>query len=251
MRSLGELLRTPLPDCTKNGDQSVKQGGPYGIPPGSPPPTGPWMRSPIIPDSWLPDVLKRIQPAPDVFRANRWDLELLGEADIWNYVASHGGIQTCCQIPDLGAPIWNQPPWQAMPSQGKELNLFFSQPTNTISGAPGPFDGTDTVIGQYRCPIGWDAAISKVVFGFTGNGFDDFSGNLFWRLMVGKRFVKNLGNVQNTFGSLQTALLVPGRATAQVISGQTITILAAIPNGSPVNGGRVTAAVLGWEYPRR
>jgi hypothetical protein len=88
------------------------------------------------------------------------------------------------------------------------------------------------------------------VCGFNGTGFDEGSGNIVWRALVGQRFLKTLGNVMFTFGDLSTALSVPG-SSWPIISQQTVQLFANIPIGSPVTGGQVFAGVLGWTYPRR
>jgi hypothetical protein len=238
---LGDLVTTPR---GSNPGQQPYQGGPWGnrntIAPG-----GPWTPNIILPEQYLPPALQQHIPMDELFVRNRWDWEMFREAALWNYVASHGGIHSCCYIPELGAPIWSQPPWQVMPSQGLVLRKMFGVGTATI-----PFNGTDFVLGTYIVPSGWDAAINRFVCTFNGDGFDDFSGSIVWRLKINSRFAKNLGNVTNTYGDFQTAFIIPGDAI-RVISNQTVTLIANIPAGSPIAGGTVQAGVFGWEYPRR
>jgi hypothetical protein len=99
-------------------------------------------------------------------------------------------------------------------------------------------------------PIGYDGVLNRFVCTFTGGAFDDFSGEIQWRVRVGVRYARNLGRITNTFGSFQNALLVPGYGI-RLISGQTVTLIASIPNASPITAGQVAAGCFGWFYPRR
>lgn len=251
MARLGDFVVTPAPDCETSplSEQALYKNGPWGNTVVNPPPTGPWTHSPVLPDSILPPALQRQPKYYDLFKENAWDKEIQREAAVWLYVAEHGGIQSCCRIPELGAPIWSQPPWEVMPSQSPRLEFMQSLPTTAVSGG-GPFTGVDTTIATYVVPNGYDAAINRFVTNFSGNGFTDFSGSIVWRLKIGARYARNLGAVLNSYGSFQTAFIVPGTAI-RAISGQTISLIANIPVGSPVNGGRVAAGIFGWTYPRR
>lgn len=216
------------------------------------PPDSVWGRNYLVPDSLLPPPLQRSNPLNHrtLWRDGAWDHYLKARARTWTVIKQRGGIKTCCRIPELGAPIWNQPPWQVQPSQGLEWHKMFSLPVTSISGG-GPFDGTDTVLGQWRVEPGWEGALNQFVFGFDGEGFADFSGDIVWRVKIQNRFAKDLGNVINTFGSFANALLVPG-FSIRATSGQTIQLIANIPTGSGVSDdGVVTAGVFGWTYPRR
>ena len=239
-------------------------GGPYFVPRlpgGGIPATGllpgqsraAFFRAPIVPDSDLPFALKRagvFGQQPELFQFNEEDAELAREANLWQWIARHGGLKNCCRIPELGAPIYSYPPWQVMPSNGIRFgpgNMYF-QPLSAF-GAPF-FTGVNVVLGEFECELGYDGAITHFICGFTGVGHDEGSGDIVWRLKIGQRYAKSIGNVQTTYGSLQTALTVPG-SSYRIISGQTIQLIASIPAGSPVNGGRVFAGVMGWTYPRR
>ena len=210
-----------------------------------------WEPQPILPDWMLPEALQRSNPLVrrNRWRPNGWDYRLRYEAMLWQWMTEHGGLRSCCRIPALGAPIWEQPPWQVQPSQGIPYRQMFALPIASISGG-GPFNGIDTILGQWNVENGYDGIINQFVCGYTGAGFDEFSGNIVWRVRVDNRYAKNLGNVQNTFGSLHAAFLVPGYGI-RLVSNQTVTLYANIPAGSPVVGGVVTAGVFGWTYPRR
>ena len=224
---------------------------------GTPPPvTGgaaPWGRQSIVPNSMLPPTLQRTNPLVrrDVpFVPNMWDGALKNRAALWNYIAAHGGLKSCCRIPELGAPIWDSPPWITMPSQGEKFEEMFGQPISAFQSG-GLFTGLDVILGEFVVPNGYDGAVNRFVTQFTGTGFGNFQGNIIWRLKIGNRFARNLGAIQNTFGSFEAAFSVPGTDNIRLVSQQTITLLANIPAGSPVADGYVAAGCFGWFYPRR
>lgn len=236
-------------------------GGPFFVPsqPNSPAPFSrgqmtpgnPWKRQPILPDSVLPDPLKRSSQILNrsLYQANPWDLALLQESALWRWISEHGGLQSCCRIPEMGAPFYAVSPLLSKPSAGIDFKKIFFQPLTVFQSA-GVFTGLDVVMGQWQVDIGYDGVINKFVVGFTGNGFNQGSGNIAWRLKVGQRFVRDFGNVLNTYGDLNTALLVQADHV-ELISGQTVTLIANIPAGSPVNAGQVFAGTFGYIWPRR
>lgn len=137
-----------------------------------------------------------------------------------------------------------------MPSNGEEYREVFQQPVTAISGGA-PFDGTDTLIGAWTVPQGYDGVLDRFVCGYQGNsGFVPFSGDIVWRVRVNNRFAKNLGNVQFIYGSLENQMNVPGYGV-RLVSGQTVYVYAAIPNGAAINDGLVFGGTFGWVYPRR
>ena len=208
---------------------------------------------PVIPDSMLPLALQRFNPLAGRRtdrNKNQYDASIQREADFWSYVASHGGLKSCCLIPSNGNPLWDQPDWQVMPPNGAKFEQMAGQPVTAFQQA-GVFTGLDTVILRFQVPIGYDGVINRLIFGYTGNGFTDFSGSIVWRAKVGARFVRNMGNVRNTYGSFGSPFLVPATDNMRLISGQTVTLYANIPADSPVQGGQVTAGAFGWLSPRQ
>lgn len=223
------------------------------ISPNASAPGGPWQRERVIPNAMLPPSLNRTNPLLRFvsYRPNAWDGNIKGHASRWSYIASHGGLKSCCRIPELGAPIWDQPPWVVQPSQGEKMEeMFFQQLTAFQSG--GVYTGVDVVLGQFVIPNGWDGIINRFVANFNGSGYQDFSGSIVWRLKINNRYARNLGNVMTTFGSFHAAFVVPASDNIRVISQQTVQLIANIPAGSPVSGpGVVSAGAFGWVYPRR
>lgn len=212
-------------------------------------PGGNWNQ-PYLPDSVLPMALRRNNPLlgrqSTVWQPGPWDNDLIREARLWSWIKQHGGIKSCCHIPELGAPIYNQPPWIVMPSNAEKFEQGFG-----VNTPVAPFSGADILLGTFQVPEGWDGVITRFVPNFTGNGFQDYSGNIFWRLQINNRFAPDLGNVNTTFGSLTGLISVPGINNIRLISGQNISVFFNIPAGSPVAGGMITAVCFGWFYPRR
>ena len=207
----------------------------------------------VIPDAQLPQPLQRqgqiLTRAETLFSPTQDDLAILSESAMWRWIAEHGGLKSCCRIPEVGAPFYGIPPWIQKPLNGIDYKKMFFQPLTAFQTS-GSFNGTDTVIGQWRVDHAFDGVITKLVFGFTGDGFEQASGAIVWRLKYGQRFARDLGNILNTYGDLQTALLVEADHI-QLISDQTVTLYANIPAGSPVTGGQVFGGTFGWMWPRR
>ncbi len=224
------------------------------------PPVGGFIERPvIIPDSHLPGPLKRISPLTDrlVFERNRYADEIQREMSTWAYIQAHGGLKSVCRIPELGAPVYDVNPRLEMPRQGQDFRKFFMQTPAVLEAATPVNAAGDVVLGQFRCPNGYDGVLTKVVFGFTGDGHVEGSGDIVWRIQIGQRFARDLGNVQITYGTFSDAWLAGG-ASIEIISGQTVTVYVnlQIPTfegtgPSPISGGMIQAGCYGWFYPRR
>lgn len=201
----------------------------------------------ILPDSVLPPALQRSNTFLQkiYYLANQWDNLMLREAAVWKWIQMNGGLKVCCRIPELGAPVWDIPPFVKMPSNGLPLEKMFSALQSSFT------PGVDQILGEFRVPIGYDGNLNRVVFQYlNGTGFDEFSGNIIWRCKVGIRYAKDLGEVTNTYGDFQNAFIIPGHGI-RLISGQTVQLIAQVPAGSPIAGGAIAAGAFGWLYPRR
>ena len=211
--------------------------------------SAPVPAQPILPQASLPVSLQNggawLSFRRPLFTPNDYDAQIDKESSYWKWIAMHGGIKSCCRIPELGTPIWSQPPWQVMPSSGLRLNQVYVADTGTV-----PFDGADHLLGEFVVEEGYDGAVTNFAFGFTGNGFTQGSGNLIWRVKIGQRYAHNLGNVTIAIGDITDQFAIPG-SSWRLISGQTVQIFVNIPAGSPINGGQILGATIGWTYPRR
>lgn len=218
---------------------------------GFPPPAF-WTPEPILPDSMLPEALQRSNPLirRGELVPNRWDMKLVRSARTFSWIAAHGGLRSCCRVPELGAPIWSQPPWQVMPSNGLEYRQMFAQPLTAFQDGSGNFTGLFVILGQWRVEIGYDGVLNQFVCTFDGAGFQDFSGDIVWRVQIDNRPAKNLEAVINTYGSFADAFLVPGYGV-RLVSGQTVTLYASVTAGAGISGGVIKAGTFGWTYPRR
>ncbi len=212
---------------------------------------GPFAPQPLIPDNYLPPTLRRTNP---LLRRTNWipsiaDQTIWREARAWKWIQEHGGVDKCCHGFNKSPTYLNYN--IEMPSNGEEFRKPFSQPLSAFQDGLGAFTGLDVIVGQFVVPHGYDGVLNRFICGFTGDGFVDFSGSIVWRLKIGIRFAKDLGNVTVSYGSFQNAMLVPGY-NIPLVSGQTVTLLANIPLGSPVSGaGTVTAGAFGSFNPRR
>jgi hypothetical protein len=229
-------------------------GSVISVPPGAQGPLLNWTPQPLLPDSILPPPLQRSNPlvTPAQWIPNKYDFQIIGRAKKWQWIAQHGGLKDCCRIPELGSPIYDFPPWEKMPSNSFEFQEMNGLPIADFQDGGGAFTGLDVLILSIQVPSGYDGVINRSVAGTTGmTAYADFTGAIEWRLKYGIRYAKNLGDVDNTFGSLNTALQVPQTYICRVISGQTIEVFANVPAGSPISGGSINAGVFGWFYPRR
>lgn len=211
-----------------------------------------WTPPSILPDSVLPPALKRVQTETDpLWFPNMYDQQILQQAAVWKYVAENGGLDVTSRITELGVPVYDQDPRLVMPTNAIRFEKVFPLAMTAVSGGS-PYNGTDTVLGVFNVDIGYDGIINRFVCSVEGDGgtFHDFTGSVIWRVKIGVRFARDLGNVQNTRGDYHSAFPVPG-SYIPLLSGQTVKLIANIPNLSPVNGGIVTAGIFGWIYPRR
>lgn len=251
-------------DLQNGTPDSIVSGGPFFVPaqPNYPTPfsgqpnfSNPFRKTPLLKDADLPPELRRdsqiLVAAQDLFVPTAGDLAILKESALWRWISENGGLKGCCGIADLSSPLHNAiDPLHQKPRYGIDFQKPFFQPLSAFQDGGGAFTGVDVVIGQWQMPIGYDGVIKKAVFGFDGDGFIQASGAITWRLQYGQRFVRDFGNVINTYGDLQTALLVQDN-NIEVISGQTVTLIANIAVGAPVSSGQVFAGTFGWIWPRR
>lgn len=251
-------------DLQDGTPDSIVSGGPFFVPaqPNFPPPfsgqpnfSQPFRPTTIIPDSQLPPTLSResqiLLAAQGLFVPTaEGDMAILQESALWRWISENGGLKGCCGIADLNSPLHSAiDPLHQKPRHGIDFQKPFFQPLSAFQSA-GAFTGLDVVIGQWQVPIGFDGVLKKIVFGFTGDGFIESSQSIVWRLQYGQRYARDFGNVINTYGDLQTALLVQDN-NIEVISGQTITLIANIAVNAPVSSGQVFAGTFGWIWSRR
>ena len=149
---------------------------------------------------------------------------------------------SCPKRPDCGNILEEE--WVEAPSGAAQFNK--SGPISL------PAPSADTQILTMRVPFGYDG-ILKGHWHLFSQGFDEGSGDLVWRIRVNGRFLRDMGQMLFTMGSLQHVSPCPGGLWLH--SGNLVEYLASAPNtgGSlPVPGqGCVLAGLRGWFYPRK
>jgi hypothetical protein len=172
------------------------------------------------------------------FPANAFNSCLDREQALWQHIQRCGGLHTICpghKYPD--------PPWVKMPGQGKRFGHPSSIPLP-------PADGLDRVVQSFFVPYGYDGVIVAPVNVYTGQGFDEGSGVLTWRIKLNMRYVKDYGAIQTTMGSLSQPFY---NANSQILlqSGMLVQYLVnRLPGDVTLNGGRIIVGLYGWFWPR-
>lgn len=139
-------------------------------------------------------------------------------------------------------------PWQEMPASGQRF-----QRRGAIALPAGA--GVDTAVVSWRVPPVWDGVIITVTNVFSptpgGAGLVEGSGWLTWRLQDNYRYLRDLGNIQISLGTLRHPFELDGagyRIFPNDLLTYTVSVSAAgIANLDP--NGRVICAITGWLYP--
>jgi hypothetical protein len=163
---------------------------------------------------------------------------LVRQQAMYELIVSKGGLQKLCCV---GQYKYSSPPWLKMPAEGRQY-----QEINSIAFPAN--DGTNYVVVQFKVPTGYDGVITSITNFYTGVGFVEGSGDLVWRLLIGRRWARNLGSIDTTLGSL-TSPCPLFRGGIRVTSNQLITYYTSVPVASALAGGRVVCGVFGWYYP--
>jgi hypothetical protein len=171
---------------------------------------------------------------------NVWNGCLDLETGVWLQIQMRGGLRMLCP-----AKRYPEPPWVKMPLQGKRFSEIKSiaLPAN---------DGLDHVVGSFIVPTGYDGVIQSVVFQYTGQGFNEGSGDLTFRIQKNQYYVKDYGAVTTQIASMTQPY--NGVTTGQILilSCQLVQLIVnrSVASGGNINGGRVIMSAFGWYYPR-
>lgn len=177
-----------------------------------------------------------------------YDWCLIQERALWSQLVANGGLRKLC-CPQ-GRPKYAQRPWVQMPKEGRRF-----KPINYLAIADAVFDGTDQVVLDVYVPTGYDGVITDIVCGITSpgaTGFVEGSGDIVWRLAADGRFLRDLGNILTSLGSLISPSPVP-RGNLRVFSRNRLQFFAAFPAGAEERlnpAGRIVCSITGWFYPR-
>ncbi len=186
---------------------------------------------------------------------NEYDACLKADADAWEEIVGNGGLQKyCCP---KGRKPYTQRPWISMPAEGRRF-----KPIAILATASAVFDDTDQVIpfttnANLYVPIGYDGVITDVMCGiFPGSdgvtGFVEGSGDLIWRLSAAGRYLRDLGNIQTSLGSLTAPNPVP-RGGLRIYSDDQLVWTCRFAAGADSRisaSARIVCSLVGWYYPR-
>lgn len=188
-------------------------------------------------------------------QGNEYDLCLAHEKSLWDEIVSCGLGQVCC--PQGREPYYLKP-YIAMPDSGRR----FREIGSINAGANIPLTGTSTVSTlSFRVPTGYDGVIDTVICGLTppagGNtGFIEGSGVIVWRVaadaIAQPRYLRNLGNVQYSLGSLTVPVPTPN-SSLRIYSGDLVNFYTAISSaamGVISPGAQIVVSLGGWYYSR-
>lgn len=118
-----------------------------------------------------------------------------------------------------------------------------------IGVVPVDFAADNAVIVEFTLPFGYEGLLYSCFQRFTGTGLVPGSGSLVWRVQVGQRYPKDMGNMPWELGEHASYFpladyirLVPHQHVAYRYS-------AAADSGDVLGTGNVIAAVQGWIWP--
>lgn len=170
------------------------------------------------------------------------------EFGYWRQVLDCGGLQVIC-CPE-GRKPYLSPPWISMPKEGRRF-----KPVSYFDVSGAVYDSSDTDVLTVLVPVGYDGVITDFYCGIVASSatnFDEGSGQLTWRLSTNGRYLRDLGNIQSTMGSLTSPSPVP-RGGLLVHSHNLIKFTVAF---SPAASGvinpqaRIVCSITGWYWPR-
>ena len=105
---------------------------------------------------------------------------------------------------------------------------------------------------EWVVPTGYTALIYAYYTLYTGTGFVQGSGDLVWRVRIGRAWARNMGNLLFAVGSLRNPYPVQDKIRAE--SGARIQVTIDVPNLSgtiQTGASRILAGLQGWLIPER
>ena len=107
------------------------------------------------------------------------------------------------------------------------------------------------LITEERVPYGYDGLMMGFFTTYTGQGFEQGSGDIEWRIQLNQRYLENLGNIEFQLGSsVSPCPLTEGQI---LLSGQLMRLVVNVPNLSgniQIGGSRVGGGLIGFYWPR-
>lgn len=129
----------------------------------------------------------------------------------------------------------------------KDGHRLFFQRGKVIT--PAPADG-DVLVMEFMVPIGYWGRVLSYYTHYTGTGWVDGGGDIYWRFRVGNAWVRNMGEVGYQVGSFTNPW--PIQDFSLLLSGQMVRVYANVPNVSgniDVGSSLVLAGLHGVFYP--
>ena len=180
-------------------------------------------------------------PHPGVRSNNDWDMCLAED------LADYDAAFDCGDLPRIGGC---ELPWVTMPSNGRRFrelgSLAVANPANVFDGV------TVNPVLSWLVPVGYDGIIDTIIANISGNGngFIEGSGQIAWRIAANQRYLRDVGNIQFSIGSLLTPI-PDTNSGLRIYSGNIITLgvsFSAAAQGAI--SGTIVSATYGWIYPR-
>jgi hypothetical protein len=181
----------------------------------------------------------RIWTAPNAFNHC-----LNQECQLWEQIILRGGLEMVCQT--MRKKRYLKAPWVEMPPEGERLQKVGSIPLPVA-------ELVDTPILDFTMPIGWDGVGTNIMMTVAGSGFVEGSGDVVWRMQVGQRWIPDFSNVIFSLNDLRNPHALVG-GYIRLLSLQRVQIFAMLGAGALGRldpAGRLNAAVVGWQYPKR
>ena len=191
-----------------------------------------------IPAKTAPTRLPLYASAPGFRTTNDYDRCLIADKVVFDKFMGN-----CTYEGDIDAP------WISLPGNGRRINK-----TGSLVVGDGPFIGVNQAVLTYLVPVGYDGIIDTIVCNVMGanNGFVEGSGTITWRLAANQRYLRDLGNIQFSRGSLLTPVQTSNSGN-RIYSGNLITFyvsISAAAAGVIDPNAVIVCAALGYIYPR-
>lgn len=172
---------------------------------------------------------------------NEFDFCLLREMSKWKRIRP---LPVCSVPKDLWGVLPWEPEWGSLPALAVPFRKI--QSIVTPAAAAG-----DQVVSQLIVPQGYDGILAGVYWRYNGIGFIEGSGDIFWRIQVNMRFVKDLSNVGFTLGSSTSPLPMTEGQLLQ--SRQRVSVIVNVPDVSgmiQVGTSTITGGLFGFFWPK-
>jgi hypothetical protein len=134
-------------------------------------------------------------------------------------------------------------PYREFPSQGREMNKQMA------IALPAPGSG-DVRILSFMLPTGYDGILYGLLQKFAGGGFMNGSGDLTWRLQIGRRWVKNMSTMTTELGDYSGYLQLDEFIYLRTRQRVSMWVNVDATAGARLDpAGRVVVGLQGWVFP--